>query len=90
MRLSTQSELLKKDRLKKMKNSIYGLMMFVSVAICGGGIDSGNNLQTVIGLVMFLAFVGGILIESTREDIKNYSKRSCYHNDNSYPCFFRK
>lgn len=73
-----------------MKNSIYGLMMVLSVAICGGGIDSGSKAQTIVGLIMFAVFAGGIIVESAIEDVKTYNKRGHNCNINDYPCFFRK
>lgn len=85
MRLNTQSELLRKDRLK-MKNSICGILMFISVAICGGGIDSGNKVQTVIGFVMFILFAMGVIVDGVKEDIEH--KR--FTNNASYPSFLRK
>ncbi len=69
-----------------MKNSICGILMFASVAICGGGIDSGNKMQTIIGFVLFLIFATGIIYDGIEEDIEH--KR--FTNNASYPCFFRK
>lgn len=69
-----------------MKNSILGFLMFFSVAVCGGGIDSGNKTQTIIGFVLFLIFVLGIMYEGIKEDVEH--KR--FTNNASYPCFFRK
>jgi len=73
-----------------MKNSIFGTMMILSVAIIGGGIDIGSKFQTIAGLVMFLFFAGGVIADGVVEDIKNYNKSSYNHNVNDYPCFFRK
>lgn len=73
-----------------MKNSIFGFLMLISALVCGGGIDSGSKVQTIVGLVMFLIFVGGILIEEMYEDVKNYNKRGHSSNVHDYPCFFTK
>lgn len=60
--------------------------MLVSVAICGGGVDSGNKAQIIVGLIMFLVFAGGIAIEGIKEDVEHHS----FNNTASYPCFLRK
>lgn len=71
-----------------MKNKILGTLMLLSVLVCGGGIDSGSAVQTVVGLVMFILAVGGILIEYGKENHTNNRNR-VNRNDASYPCFFR-
>lgn len=73
-----------------MKSKVYGILMFISVAICGGGIDSGSKMQTIAGLVLFLIFVGGVFIEELKEDIKEIKRSNKRNTDYSYPCFFRK
>lgn len=69
-----------------MKIKFEGIMMLLSVLICGGGIDAGSKMQTIIGFVMFLIFAGGVAIEGIKEDIKHND----YCNDASYPCFLKK
>ena len=40
-----------------MKIKILGTLMLLSVLVCGGGVDTGSAVQTVVGLVMFILMV---------------------------------
>lgn len=71
-----------------MKIKFWGTVMLLSVLVCGGGIDTGSAVQTIVGLMMFGLSVGGMLVEYGKENYTNNRNRTnC--NDASYPCFFR-
>lgn len=71
-----------------MKIKILGTLMLLAVLVCGGGIDTGSAVQTIVGLVMFILAVGGMLVEYGKENHSNNRNR-VNRNDASYPCFFR-
>lgn len=71
-----------------MKIKILGTVMLISVLVCGGGVDTGSAVQTIVGLLMFGLSVGGILIEDGKKNHTDNRNRA-NRNDASYPCFFR-
>lgn len=70
-----------------MKIRIFGILFLISALICGGGIDSNQAWQTVLGLALALVSIGEIYVEIVfKENLPDSDKR----NDASYPSFLKK
>lgn len=70
-----------------MKIRIFGVLFLISALICGGGVDSNQAWQTVLGLALALVSMGEIYVEIVfKENLPDSDKR----NDASYPSFLKK
>ena len=70
-----------------MKIRIFGILFLISALICGGGVDSNQAWQTVLGLALALVSMGEIYVEIVyKENLPDSDKR----NDASYPSFLKK
>ena len=69
-----------------MKIRIFGILFLISALICGGGVDSNQAWQTVLGLALALVSMGEIYVEIVyKENLPDSDK-----HDASYPSFLKK
>lgn len=66
-----------------MKIKVFGILFFLSVLVCGGGIDSDSVMQAIIGAIATFGFGGLMLYETHKKDIdsyfvSNFANRPCY------------